>query len=92
MSNLVLEMINYITSYKGRYFQTLKENVDFIRLLIRAFYGKERELVDMDPQILKILNNIYSLDKDLKEFLIKTGLIMFILNIIFDNSEKNKKK
>ena len=51
MSHLVLEIIKHISKTGGLHFEYLKDNIDFMRLLIRSLYGKEKEIVDMDDII-----------------------------------------
>jgi len=51
MSNLVLGVIVHISKTGGIHFEYLKDNIDFMRLLIRSLYGKEKEIVDMDTII-----------------------------------------
>ena len=46
MSSYVLEIISHITKNGGIHFEYLKNNNDFIKLLIRALYGKEKDILD----------------------------------------------
>lgn len=48
MNDLIFDILRHITKNGGAHFEKLKENIDFIRLLIRALYGKEKEIKDMD--------------------------------------------
>ena len=83
-------MIKYITKTRGRHFDLLKDNIDFMRLLIRSLYGKEKDIVEME-EVINILQNILSYDQlDVDLFLVRTGLIMFILNQIFDKTVNKK--
>jgi hypothetical protein len=54
MSNLIFGIIMHISKTGGVHFEYLKDNIDFMRLLIRSLYGKEKEIVDMDT-IINIL-------------------------------------
>ena len=90
MSQLVLEIIRHISKTGGLHFEYLKDNIDFMRLLIRSLYSKEKEIVDMDD-IITILQNILIYDElDVNLFLIRTGLIYFMLNQIFDKTAQKK--
>ena len=51
MSHLVLEIIKHISKTGGIHFEYLKDNMDFMRLLIRSLFGKEKEIVDMEDII-----------------------------------------
>jgi hypothetical protein len=46
MSFLVLEIIQHISKNGGIHFDYLKTNNDFIRLMIRSLYSKEKEIID----------------------------------------------
>ncbi len=46
MSSLVLEIINHITKNGGPHFDYIKNNTDFMKLLIRSLYGKEKDMID----------------------------------------------
>ena len=96
MSETILDMLTHITKAGGPHFEHLREHHDFIRMLIRALYGREKEIIDT-KQIIVILQNIlnsqYKVEnqKELnKEFLINTGLIMFILNQIFEKKPNDE--
>lgn len=54
MSTHVLEIISHITKNGGIHFEYLKNNNDFIKLLIRSLYGKEKEILDTQ-HIISIL-------------------------------------
>jgi len=46
ISILVLDIILHISKSGGTHFEYLKSNNDFIRMLIRALYQKENEIID----------------------------------------------
>ena len=46
-SELVLEILNHMTRFGGVHFEYLKDNDDFIKLLIRSLYGKEKDIISM---------------------------------------------
>lgn len=84
MSDLVIDILKYISSSGGIHLEYIKDNIDFIRLLIRSMYGKEKEIVNT-LGVIKIIKNLLNYETlNVEVFLIKTGLIYFILNLIFD--------
>jgi hypothetical protein len=46
MSEVVLEIIHHISKTGGGHFEYLKTSQNFINLLIRALYGKEKDIID----------------------------------------------
>jgi hypothetical protein len=51
-------MLIHITKNGGDHFQKLKANIDFIKLLIRSLYCKEKEVIEMDKVIIILQNTL----------------------------------
>jgi len=80
VSDLVIDILKHISKSGGVHLDLIKDNIDFIRLLIRALYGREKLIINTSGVITIIKNLISSENLNVEVFLIKTGLIYFILN------------
>mmetsp|Transcript_29965 Transcript_29965/g.29169 ORF Transcript_29965/g.29169 Transcript_29965/m.29169 type:complete len:127 (+) Transcript_29965:1252-1632(+) len=84
ISNLVIDILIHISKSGGVHLEYIKDNIDFIRLLIRSLFGPEKDIINTSGVITIIKNLINYENLNVDVFLIKTGLIYFILNQIFD--------
>ena len=75
-----MEILKFISKQGGIHLNYLKDNLDFIRLLIRCLYKKEKEIVQTSNIIIIIKNLLDYENLKVEVFLIGTGLIYFILN------------
>jgi hypothetical protein len=68
-------------------------NMAFVRLIVRSIREQDREIVPSD-QIIQVLNSILEFGEqiDLTEFFVKTGLIYFILDFIFNKKMTKKNR
>ena len=80
LSNSVLEIIWLLSIRGGVYIGYLMNHDEFFRLLIRALYGLEKELIRTDRVITIIQVLLSAKEMDVEAFLISQGLIFFILN------------
>jgi hypothetical protein len=77
---LVIDILKHISKSGGVHFEYIKDNIDFIRLLIRCLYGNEKDVVNMFG-VISIMKNLLNYESlNVEVFLIRTGLIYFILN------------
>ena len=61
----------------------------FKKLLVRVMYLREIEIVKFKEDIIDILRDIISMPEFVTKLFIEKGLIMFVLNLIFDFKYKH---
>ena len=79
----------HLTLLGGDYIRILMSHEQFIKLLIRALYGPEKEYIKTEQVITVIEIILGSKEVDADEFLIKQGLIFFVLFQVFERKERN---
>jgi len=54
--------------------------------MIRMMYRKEIEVVEFKESVIEILRGLIQMQEFVNELFIKKGLVMFMLNLIFEQS------
>lgn len=81
------ENTNYAGSdFGSKHCEFLLHCQSFKDLMIRMMYRKEIEVVEFKESVIEILRGLIQMQEFVNELFIKKGLVMFMLNLIFEQS------